>query len=66
MKFIRHTLDFQIPEECVVSLGKFDGLHLGHKYLLQELKKGKEIQNRIIREKKELDEQIQREEMGLK
>lgn len=42
MKFIRHTLDFQIPEECVVSLGKFDGLHLGHKYLLQELKKGKE------------------------
>ena len=42
MKFIRHTLDFQIPEECVVSLGKFDGLHLGHKYLLQELEKGKE------------------------
>ena len=31
-----------------------------------KLKKGKEIQNRIIREKKELDEQIQREEMGLK
>lgn len=42
MKFIRHTLDFQIPEACVVSLGKFDGLHLGHKYLLRELKKGKE------------------------
>ena len=42
MKFIRNTLDFQIPEACVVSLGKFDGLHLGHKYLLQELEKGKE------------------------
>lgn len=42
MEFIRQTLDFQIPEECVVSLGKFDGLHLGHKYLLEELKKGKE------------------------
>ena len=31
-----------------------------------KLKKGQEIQNRIIKEKKELEEQIKREEMGLK
>ena len=31
-----------------------------------KLKKGKEIQDRIIKEKKELEEQIRREEMGLK
>lgn len=43
MQYIKGTLDFQIPEPSVISLGKFDGLHLGHKYLLQELKKGKEM-----------------------
>ena len=31
-----------------------------------KLRKGQEIQNRIIKEKKELEEQIRREEMGLK
>ena len=31
-----------------------------------KLKKGKEIQDRVIKEKKELEEQIRREEMGLK
>lgn len=31
-----------------------------------KLKKGQEIQNRIIKEKKELEEQIKREELGLK
>lgn len=31
-----------------------------------KLKNGKEIQDRILKEKKELDEQIRREEMGLK
>ncbi|MCD7982394.1 MAG: bifunctional riboflavin kinase/FAD synthetase [Clostridiales bacterium] len=42
MKYIRNTLDFSIREPSVISLGKFDGLHLGHKYLIRELKKGKQ------------------------
>ncbi|MCD8231473.1 MAG: bifunctional riboflavin kinase/FAD synthetase [Clostridiales bacterium] len=42
MKYIKDTLDFHISEPSAISLGKFDGLHLGHKYLLQELEKGKE------------------------
>lgn len=41
MQYIKGTLDFHITEPAVVTLGKFDGLHLGHKYLLQELEKGK-------------------------
>ncbi len=42
MQYIKGTLDFRISEPSVISLGKFDGLHLGHKYLIQELKKGKD------------------------
>ncbi|MCC8081625.1 MAG: bifunctional riboflavin kinase/FAD synthetase [Lachnospiraceae bacterium] len=40
MKYIRNTLDFHISEPSVLSLGKFDGLHLGHKFLIRELEKG--------------------------
>ncbi len=40
MNYIRNTLDFSIREPSVISLGKFDGLHLGHKYLIRELKNG--------------------------
>ncbi len=40
MKYIFDTLEFHIEEECVVSLGKFDGLHTGHKLLIDELEKG--------------------------
>lgn len=42
MQYIKGTLDFHITEPSVVTLGKFDGLHIGHKYLLQELEKGKQ------------------------
>ena len=43
MNYIRNTLDFSIREPSVISLGKFDGLHLGHKYLVRELQKGKRL-----------------------
>ena len=29
MKYIHGTTEFHIEEECVLSLGKFDGLHRG-------------------------------------
>lgn len=41
MKYIKDTLEFHIEEPSVVTLGKFDGLHLGHRYLMEELEKGK-------------------------
>lgn len=34
---IYETLDFQMDEECIVAIGKFEGLHLGHKLILNEL-----------------------------
>lgn len=37
-----HTLDFQIQEPSIISFGKFDGIHTGHKFLLEELRKGQE------------------------
>lgn len=37
MKYIKHTLDFNVEESSVVTLGKFDGLHRGHELLMQEL-----------------------------
>lgn len=37
MKYIRNTLEFQIEEPSVITLGKFDGLHRGHELLMEKL-----------------------------
>ena len=37
MKYIHGTTEFHIEEECVLSLGKFDGLHRGHETLLEHM-----------------------------
>lgn len=41
MKYIKDTLDFKIEEPSVITLGKFDGLHTGHRYLMDAMQKGK-------------------------
>ncbi len=38
MNIIAGTTEFNIPEETVVSIGKFDGLHKGHLYILKRMK----------------------------
>lgn len=42
MEYIRNTTDFHIEQETVVSLGKFDGIHRGHGYLLEYLEEKKQ------------------------
>lgn len=37
MEYIRHTLDYKIKENTVITLGKFDGLHLGHELLINKV-----------------------------
>ncbi len=37
MEIITGTFDFQLNRETAVAIGKFDGLHLGHQKLLQEI-----------------------------
>lgn len=37
MQIITDTNEFVSPGETAVSIGKFDGIHLGHRRLLEEL-----------------------------
>ncbi len=37
MEIIRHTTDFFLERPTAVAIGKFDGLHRGHRFLLQEI-----------------------------
>lgn len=42
MKIINNTLNFEIPEESAVTLGKFDGIHKGHQKLIEKIQEKKE------------------------
>ena len=42
MQIIRNLTQFVSPGETAVSIGKFDGVHLGHRRLLEELLDQKE------------------------
>lgn len=37
MEIITGTIEFELNRETAVAIGKFDGLHLGHQRLLQEI-----------------------------
>ena len=41
MEYFRNEADIKISEATVLTLGKFDGLHMGHKYLFEYLIKFK-------------------------
>ena len=42
MIYYRGTTDFRIEEETAITFGKFDGVHRGHKYLMDALMQCKE------------------------
>ncbi len=42
MKFYEDLNSVEITDPCAISLGKFDGLHIGHKLLMNELNKAKQ------------------------
>lgn len=42
MQIIQNTTSFRIPEKTAVAIGKFDGIHKGHRLLLDEIIKAKE------------------------
>ncbi|MCM1117851.1 MAG: riboflavin biosynthesis protein RibF [bacterium] len=37
MEIINNTLDFQLNRDTAVAMGKFDGLHIGHRKLLEHV-----------------------------
>ncbi|SFP92227.1 riboflavin kinase / FMN adenylyltransferase [Lachnospiraceae bacterium XBB1006] len=42
MKFFRNTTEIAIEEDTVITLGKFDGLHKGHRFLMEGLRMEKQ------------------------
>lgn len=42
MEIIQETTDFQLYRETAVAIGKFDGVHIGHRRLLEEILQRKE------------------------
>ncbi|MBE5906694.1 MAG: bifunctional riboflavin kinase/FAD synthetase [Lachnospiraceae bacterium] len=38
MQFFRNTTNIEIKEDTVITLGKFDGLHKGHRFLMEGLR----------------------------
>lgn len=41
MEYIRETTDFYIKEKTAITIGKFDGLHIGHQELIHKIVKKK-------------------------
>ena len=41
MRYIADTVDFELEESTVVTLGKFDGRHRGHQKLLRTMEEVK-------------------------
>ncbi|KAA6351035.1 Riboflavin biosynthesis protein RibF [termite gut metagenome] len=51
MRIIRKPLSFSLPEPCVATIGFFDGIHKGHRFLINQLKEiaaSKGIRSAII------------------
>ena len=42
MQIIADTIDFKILQDTAVAIGKFDGMHRGHKILFNKILKAKE------------------------
>lgn len=42
MQIIQNTTSFRIPKKTAVAIGKFDGIHKGHRLLLAEIIKAKD------------------------
>ena len=42
LKIISNTTNFQLEQGTAVAIGKFDGVHIGHRRLLEEILKRKE------------------------
>ena len=49
MEYIKDTLEFEIEENTVITLGKFDGLHRGHELLMSVMfEKAKEFKLKTV------------------
>lgn len=48
MELIRETTDFQLHNNTAVALGKFDGIHIGHRSLLSKIRQRNGLQSCVF------------------
>ena len=47
MEYLKIEGEFPKLANCAVTMGKFDGIHRGHRKLVEKIRSGRHLENRL-------------------